>query len=165
MAQTFRLYNRIRKIGEIAIQLEKMVETFDSKFPEIKAKDSPYYHEALSDINHYKVFLINRAQSNPLEIKKESKTKNQMEVLSLPIECLDLSSRAYVCTQILKIKTIGDLVKKTDEHIIAVKNSGRKTAEEINNKLKEKGLSLSRCVCNYCSKKHENNRYGHPKVF
>jgi len=58
------------------------------------------------------------------------------------IEMIELSSRASNCLKVARIKTIGELVSKRDEELLAVKNFGQKSLDEIKDRLKDMGLSL-----------------------
>jgi DNA-directed RNA polymerase subunit alpha len=64
------------------------------------------------------------------------------EILSQPIEMIELSSRAANCLKIARLKTIGELVSKRDEELLSVKNFGRKSLDEVKDRLKDMGLSL-----------------------
>lgn len=64
------------------------------------------------------------------------------DVLSQPIDMIELSSRASNCLKVAKIKTVGELVGRRDEELLAVKNFGRKSLDEIKDRLKDMGLSL-----------------------
>ena len=55
---------------------------------------------------------------------------------------IELSSRASNCLKVARIKTIGELVSKRDEELLAVKNFGKKSLDEIKDRLKDMGLSL-----------------------
>ena len=62
--------------------------------------------------------------------------------LETPVEELELSVRSSNCLKNANIRTIGDLIKKTEEEIVKTRNFGRKSLQEIQEKLKEWGLSL-----------------------
>ncbi|MFA6316231.1 MAG: DNA-directed RNA polymerase subunit alpha [Elusimicrobiota bacterium] len=64
------------------------------------------------------------------------------DVLSQSVDMIELSSRASNCLKVARIKTVGELVSKRDEELLAVKNFGKKSLEEIKDRLKEMGLSL-----------------------
>lgn len=64
------------------------------------------------------------------------------ELLNQPISILDLSVRSANCLQSAGLKTIGELVTKNDEEIMAFKNFGKRSLQEIKEKLTELGLSL-----------------------
>lgn len=62
--------------------------------------------------------------------------------LELPIEELDLSERPRNCLKRARIDTIGQLVQKTEDDLLAITNFGSKSLEEVVQKLDERGLSL-----------------------
>jgi len=76
------------------------------------------------------------------EETKENVDPEVEEVLDQPVEILDLSQRASNCLKIANIKTIRELVSKSEEDLLAVKNFGTKSLEEIKQKLGEMGLDL-----------------------
>jgi DNA-directed RNA polymerase subunit alpha len=65
------------------------------------------------------------------------------KVLELTIEELDLSVRSFNCLKRANINTVEDLVSKTEEEMIKVRNLGRKSLEEVVHKLTTMGLSLA----------------------
>ena len=62
--------------------------------------------------------------------------------LDLPIEDLDLSERPRNCLKRAQINTIGELVTKTEDDLLAITNFGQKSLDEVVAKLDERGLSL-----------------------
>ncbi len=64
------------------------------------------------------------------------------ELLNQPVDIIELSVRASNCLKAAKIRTIGDLVSKTDEELIGFKNFGKKSLDEIKERLTELSLSL-----------------------
>jgi len=62
--------------------------------------------------------------------------------LELPIEDLDLSERPRNCLKRAQINTIGELLHKTEDDLLAITNFGQKSLEEVRAKLDERGLSL-----------------------
>ena len=62
--------------------------------------------------------------------------------LELPIEELDLSERPRNCLKRARVDTIGQLVQKTEDDLLAITNFGSKSLEEVLQKLDERGLSL-----------------------
>ncbi|MBI3547749.1 MAG: DNA-directed RNA polymerase subunit alpha [Elusimicrobia bacterium] len=64
------------------------------------------------------------------------------EILNQPVEEIELSSRASNCLKAARIKTIRELVTKKPEELMAVKNFGKKSLDEIKDRLKDMGLSL-----------------------
>ena len=62
--------------------------------------------------------------------------------LDLPIEELDLSERPRNCLKRAQVDTIGQLVERTEDDLLAITNFGQKSLEEVVQKLDERGLSL-----------------------
>jgi DNA-directed RNA polymerase subunit alpha len=62
--------------------------------------------------------------------------------LELPVSSLDLSVRALNCLEAASVKTIGELVARTDNDLLRVKNFGKTTLHEIKAKLRDFGLVL-----------------------
>jgi DNA-directed RNA polymerase subunit alpha len=65
------------------------------------------------------------------------------KVLEMTIEELDLSVRSFNCLKRANINTVEDLINKTQEEMIKVRNLGRKSLEEVEHKLTMMGLSLT----------------------
>ena len=81
----------------------------------------------------------------PEEITEEEESKEEketMEKLNMPITELELSVRSSNCLREAKIKTIGDLVKKTEVEMLKYRNFGKKSLSEINKILADMGLRL-----------------------
>ncbi|MCX5787012.1 MAG: DNA-directed RNA polymerase subunit alpha [Elusimicrobia bacterium] len=64
------------------------------------------------------------------------------ELLNQPVEMIELSSRASNCLKVARIKSIRDLVTKKPEELMAVKNFGKKSLDEIKDRLQDMGLPL-----------------------
>ena len=62
--------------------------------------------------------------------------------LDLPIEDLDLSERPRNCLKRAQVNTIGELLQKTEDDLLAITNFGQKSLDEVAQKLDERGLSL-----------------------
>ena len=65
------------------------------------------------------------------------------KVLELTIEELDLSVRSFNCLKRANINTVEDLISKTEDDMMKVRNLGRKSLEEVITKLAMMGLSLA----------------------
>src|SRR6204780_1346856 len=63
--------------------------------------------------------------------------------LALPIEDLDLSERPRNCLKRAQVNTIGELVERTAEDLLAITNFGQKSLDEVIQRLDERGLSLT----------------------
>ncbi|MFA5974994.1 MAG: DNA-directed RNA polymerase subunit alpha [Elusimicrobiota bacterium] len=64
------------------------------------------------------------------------------ELLNQPVDIIELSVRASNCLKAAKIRTIGDLVSKKDEELVSYKNFGKKSLDEIKERLAELNLTL-----------------------
>jgi DNA-directed RNA polymerase subunit alpha len=63
--------------------------------------------------------------------------------LLLPIEDMDLSVRSYNCLKREGVATVGELVQKTEQDLLDIRNFGSKSIDEVKQKLAEMGLSLA----------------------
>lgn len=77
------------------------------------------------------------------QVRTEESAKLE-ELLAQPVDIIELSVRASNCLKVAKIKTIGELVGKSEDELLAYKNFGKKSLDEIRERLKEMGLSLGR---------------------
>jgi DNA-directed RNA polymerase subunit alpha len=77
-----------------------------------------------------------------LELGEVSPATATSPDLELPIEELDLSERPRNCLKRARVDTIGQLVQKTEDDLLAITNFGSKSLEEVIQKLDERGLSL-----------------------
>ena len=87
------------------------------------------------------VDLSDNARNAEIMIEKDEGRKEK--VLEMSIEELDLSVRSYNCLKRAGINTVDDLTSKTEEDMMKVRNLGRKSLEEVLNKMSELGLTLS----------------------
>lgn len=72
----------------------------------------------------------------------EKDDKGKEKVLEMTIEELDLSVRSSNCLRRAGINTVEDLTNKTEDELLKVRNLGRKSFEEVINKLDSLGVSL-----------------------
>jgi DNA-directed RNA polymerase subunit alpha len=77
-----------------------------------------------------------------LELGETSTIGRGSPDLDLPIEDLDLSERPRNCLKRAQVNTVGELVQKTEEDLLAITNFGQKSLDEVLVKLDERGLSL-----------------------
>ena len=71
--------------------------------------------------------------------KEESKKE---KVLEMPIEELELSVRSYNCLKRAGIATVEDLANKSEADMMKVRNLGKKSLDEVTNKLRSLGLDF-----------------------
>lgn len=91
---------------------------------------------------HLSIFvnLTDEAKNAEIMVEKEETQKEKM--LEMAIEELDLSVRSYNCLKRAGINTVQELTDKTEPEMIKVRNLGRKSLEEVKQKLNDLGLSL-----------------------
>jgi DNA-directed RNA polymerase subunit alpha len=77
-----------------------------------------------------------------LELGEIAVTATGSPDLDLPIEDLDLSERPRNCLKRAQVNTVGELLLKTEDDLLAITNFGQKSLDEVIQKLDERGLSL-----------------------
>lgn len=82
------------------------------------------------------------AEQEGLELGEVSPVTATSPDLELPIEELDLSERPRNCLKRARVDSIGQLVQKTEDDLLAITNFGQKSLDEVIQKLDERGLSL-----------------------
>ncbi len=93
--------------------------------------------------DHFTLFtdLSDTVGSRSTVVEKAETQRDK--VLELTIEELDLSVRSFNCLKRANINTVEDLISKTEDEMMKVRNLGRKSLEEVINKLAMMGLSLA----------------------
>ena len=92
---------------------------------------------------HLKLFigLIDSTEEIEIMTDKEEDTKDK--VLEMSIEELELSVRSFNCLKRAGINTVQELTLKTEDEMIKIRNLGRKSLDEVKNKLAEMGLGFA----------------------
>lgn len=98
--------------------------------------------KVINDLLQLFVDLSEEARNAEVIVEKEESKKEK--VLEMTIEELDLSVRSYNCLKRAGINTVEDLSNKSEEDMMKVRNLGRKSLEEVINKLHGLGLALRR---------------------
>ncbi|PJI08904.1 MULTISPECIES: DNA-directed RNA polymerase subunit alpha [Clostridium] len=93
-------------------------------------------------IEHFKLFMTLTDHADDVEIMVEKEEDKKEKVLEMTIEELDLSVRSYNCLKRAGINTVQELTQRSMEDMMKVRNLGRKSLEEVEQKLKALGLSL-----------------------
>ena len=92
---------------------------------------------------HLDIFVgFGKLPEDIVEEEISSEEKELIEKLNMPISELELSVRSSNCLKEAKIKTIGDLVRKTEMEMLKYRNFGKKSLTEINKILGDMGLHL-----------------------
>ena len=94
--------------------------------------------------DHFMLFTdLSESIGNKATIVEHAETQRD-KVLELTIEELDLSVRSFNCLKRANINTVEDLINKTEDEMMKVRNLGRKSLEEVIHKLAMMGLSLKK---------------------
>lgn len=93
---------------------------------------------------HLRLFMGLTENISDVEIMVEKEEEEKDKILEMTIEELDLSVRSYNCLKRAGINTVEELTLRTEEDMIKVRNLGKKSLEEVIQKLEELGLSLKK---------------------
>jgi DNA-directed RNA polymerase subunit alpha len=91
---------------------------------------------------HLNLFIELDDSTGSMEIMVEKEEDQKEKALEMTIEELELSVRSYNCLKRANINTVEELTEKTEEDMMKFRNLGKKSLEEVKNKLAELGLSL-----------------------
>jgi DNA-directed RNA polymerase subunit alpha len=91
---------------------------------------------------HLKLFIDLDDSTDGMEIMIESSDNNPEEKMKMTIEELELSVRSFNCLKRANINTVEELTQKTEDDMMKVRNLGRKSLEEVMQKLEELDLGL-----------------------
>lgn len=94
-------------------------------------------------VEHLNLFVDLSENAKSVDVMVESVTDEKEKVLEMNIDELELSVRSYNCLKRAGINTVEELINKTPEDMMKVRNLGRKSLDEVLAKLKELGLSLN----------------------
>ena len=117
-------------------------------------EDRERYHDAIkcyeTAIRYYpnheraKLFLGDAQSSTTMfyDREQEKKADRQSQVLKIPVTDFELSVRSRNCLQKMNIRTLGDLIMKSEQELLSYKNFGETSLDEIKSMLGQKGLRL-----------------------
>ena len=93
--------------------------------------------------DHFTLFTdLSETMGSRSTVVEKAETQRD-KVMEMTIDDMDLSVRSYNCLKRANINTVEDLISKTEEEMMKVRNLGRKSLEEVINKLSRMGLSLA----------------------
>ncbi|MBQ9926258.1 MAG: DNA-directed RNA polymerase subunit alpha [Clostridia bacterium] len=129
------------RVGNMTDYDKLTLEVYTDKT--ISAKDAVSLSaKILTDHLNLFVELSEEIGSKAIVVEKSESTQDK--VLEMTIEELDLSVRSFNCLKRAGINTVADLVNTTEEDMMKVRNLGRKSYEEVVNKLADMGLNLAK---------------------
>ncbi len=92
--------------------------------------------------DHINLFVNLSETIKGMDILVKTEDDKQQQILKMVIEEMDLSVRSYNCLKRANIHTVEDLTKKTEDDMLKVRNLGRKSLDEVIQKLDSYGLAL-----------------------
>ena len=143
------LFTPVRKVNYSVenTRVGQMVD-YDKLTIEVWTDESLKPYEAISlaakvITGHLELFidLSETAKNTQVMVEKEESKKEK--VLEMPIEELELSVRSYNCLKRAGIATVEDLANKTEDDMMKVRNLGKKSLDEVINKLHSLGLEFA----------------------
>ena len=93
---------------------------------------------------HLNLFVTLSQEAMDAEIMVEKDDKGKEKALEMTIEELDLSVRSFNCLKRAGINTVEDLINKSEDEMMKVRNLGRKSLEEVMAKLDSLGFTLTK---------------------
>lgn len=91
---------------------------------------------------HLNLFIQLTEDTNSLEIMVEKEQDQKEKALEMTIEELELSVRSFNCLKRASINTVEELTHKSEDDMMKVRNLGKKSLDEVKQKLEELGLGL-----------------------
>ena len=92
---------------------------------------------------HLKLFIDLSEEAGLAEVLVEKDEKGKEKILEMTIEDLDLSVRSFNCLKRAGINTVDDLINKSEEEMMKVRKLGKKSFDEVKEKLQSLGFDLS----------------------
>jgi len=141
------IYTPIRKVNyTVSDTRVGQVTDYDKLLLDVWTNGSVMTDEAISMAakilkDQLELFVGLTEQTMPVP-HSEREDNSKEKVLEMTIEELDLSVRAYNCLKRAGINTVNELVQRNQEDMMKVRNLGKKSLEEVEQKLQALGLSL-----------------------
>jgi DNA-directed RNA polymerase subunit alpha len=152
------IYTPIRKVSyEVEATMVGRMTDYDKLILNIETDGSVNIRDAVSYAAelltyHFEAFLDlgnkmeNLRTSEEEEEEVEESTTSDQEILTMKIDELDLTVRSFNCLKKAGVESVGELAKFTMNDLLKIKNLGRKSLEEIIEKMKELGFDIANSV-------------------
>ncbi len=127
------------RVGQITDYDRLVLEVWTNR---VIAPDAAVSLAAQILMEHIKLFTDLSEDVDKVEIMVEKEEESMDRLMEMTVEELDLSVRSYNCLKRAGINTVDELIRKTEEDMMKVRNLGKKSLAEIKEKLAELGLSL-----------------------
>jgi DNA-directed RNA polymerase subunit alpha len=143
------IFSPVRKVAyEVGATQVGQMTNFDKLIVDVETDGSITPSEAISSAGKTLRELlglfaeVGEGEGIGLELGDVVEAESGSPDLDLPIEALDLSERPRNCLRRAQVKTVGELVMRTEDDLLNITNFGQKSLEEVAAKLDELGLSL-----------------------
>ncbi|MGB1505101.1 MAG: DNA-directed RNA polymerase subunit alpha [Acidimicrobiales bacterium] len=142
------IYSPVRRVSfQVETTRVEQSNDFDRLVLEIETDGSISPREALASAGgtlRALVQLVEEMSDEPqgLELGEAVQTTSGGPDMELPIEDLELSERPRNCLKRAQVNTVGELLQKSEDDLLAITNFGQKSLDEVIEKLDERGLSL-----------------------
>mgnify|MGYP002818375550 FL=1 len=142
------IYSPVRRVSfEVEPTRVEQSTDYDRLVLEIETDGSISPREALASAGgtlRALVQLVEEMSDEPqgLELGEAVQVASGGPDMELPIEDLELSERPRNCLKRAQVNTVGELLQKSDDDLLAITNFGQKSLDEVIEKLDERGLSL-----------------------
>lgn len=143
------IYTPVKKVNYQVenTRVGQMVD-YDKLVIEVWTDGSLKAHEALSlaakvMTGHLELFIDLSEATKNTQVMIEKEESKKEKVLEMTIEELELSVRSFNCLKRAGISTVEDLTNKTDAEMMKVRNLGKKSFDEVKEKLQSLGFDLS----------------------
>ena len=146
---TDSIYSPVEKVS-YAVEPTRVGESakYDQLTLEIETNGALKPYEAISLaakilVEHLNMFVELTDMAVNMEVMSEAQSDTTNKVLDMTIEELDLSVRSYNCLKRAGIQTVQDLAAKSEDDMMKVRNLGKKSFDEVKEKLQSLGFDLS----------------------
>jgi DNA-directed RNA polymerase subunit alpha len=142
------LFSPVRRVTyEVEPTRVEQMTNYDRLILDVETDGSMSPRDALSSAGSTLVELLQLFASlgegtGGLVLGPEPGEEEASGILAQPIEEMDLTVRSYNCLKREGVATVGDLVQKTEEDLLEIRNFGQKSIDEVKAKLEDMGLSL-----------------------
>jgi DNA-directed RNA polymerase subunit alpha len=142
------IYSPVRRVTFLVEPTRVEMDTnYDALVLDIETDGSITPRDALAsagDTLTKLVTLIAEMSEEPLglELGETATSSSGSPDLDLPIEDLDLSERPRNCLKRAQVNSVGELLRKSEDDLLAITNFGQKSLDEVKDKLNERGLAL-----------------------
>jgi DNA-directed RNA polymerase subunit alpha len=142
------LFSPVRRVTyEVEPTRVEQMTNYDRLILDVETDGSMSPRDALSSAGSTLVELLQLFASlgegtGGLVLGPEPGEEEASGILAQPIEEMDLTVRSYNCLKREGVATVGDLVQKTEEDLLEIRNFGQKSIDEVKAKLEDMGLGL-----------------------